>query len=196
MGQKQTCAAHQPMSTLPRKLCGATRNVRYGSQPDMCGALGYVGSGPEADRTAIAFRLAAVSVKRVVRTYRHIKTGWCSVHRVAHLGMATARNRHAADDGASNLWLCRSGSLRLTLVVRRRRAGWRQRKCKYNGRNNGYDCFHRDPLSISARQRRQRRYGSEPPLEVTNRSFVIGRCPLWVTSGHLQCKRACPLYPQ
>ena len=25
---------------------------------------------------------------------------------------------------------------------------------------------------------------------------VKGRCPLWVISGHLQCKMACPLYPQ
>ena len=22
------------------------------------------------------------------------------------------------------------------------------------------------------------------------------QCPLWVISGHLQCKKACPLYPQ
>ena len=22
------------------------------------------------------------------------------------------------------------------------------------------------------------------------------RCPLWVISGHLQCKKACPLYPR
>ena len=94
-----------------------------------------------------AFGLAVVSVKRVVRTYRHIKTGWCSARRVAHLGMAAAWNRHAADDGASNLWLCSSGSLRVTLVMHRRRAGRYQRKCKHSGRNNGSDCFHRDPLT-------------------------------------------------
>ena len=64
--------------------------------------------------------------------------------------MAAAWNRYAADDGASNLWLCSSGSLRVTLVVPRRRAGRRHRKCKRNSRNNGYDCFHRDPPSISA----------------------------------------------
>src|SRR3974390_2590713 len=93
--------------------------------------------------TATAFRLAVVSVKRVVRTYHHIKTGWCSTRRVAHLGMAAALNRNAADDGASNLWLCSGGSLRVTLV--RRRAGGHQRKYKHNGRNNGDDCFHRDP---------------------------------------------------
>ena len=23
-----------------------------------------------------------------------------------------------------------------------------------------------------------------------------GQCPLWVTSGHMQCKKACPLYPR
>jgi hypothetical protein len=23
-----------------------------------------------------------------------------------------------------------------------------------------------------------------------------GRCPLWVISGHMQCKEACPLYPR
>jgi hypothetical protein len=129
LGHKRTFAVHQRMSALCQKRTW----------------------------TATAFRLAVVSVKRVVRTYRHIKTSWCSARRVAHLGMAAARNRHAADDGASNLWLCSSGSLRVTLVVRRRRAGRHQRKCKHNGRNNGYDCFHRDPLSISARRCRQRR---------------------------------------
>ena len=98
-----------------------------------------------------AIRLAVVSVKRVVWTYRNIKTGWCSARRVAHLGMAAAWNRDAADDGASNLWLRSSGSLRVTLVVHRRGAGRYQRKCKHSGRNNGYDCFHRDPLKISAR---------------------------------------------
>ena len=108
--------------------------------------------GQKRTWTATAFRLAVVSVKRVVRTYRHIKTGWCSARRVAHLGVAAARNRHAADDGASNLWLCSTGSLRVTLLVRGRRAGRHQRKRKHNGRTNGYDCFQRDPLSISARQ--------------------------------------------
>jgi len=101
-------------------------------------------------------RLAAVSVKCIVRTYRHIKTGWCSTWRVAHLGMAAARNRHAANDGASNLRLCGSGSLRVMLAVRRFRAGRHQRKCKHNGRNKGYDCFHRYPPSTSASQCRQR----------------------------------------
>ncbi len=52
-----------------------------------------------------AFQLAPVSVKRVPRTCRHIKTSWCSAHRVAHLGMAAAWNRMAADDSASNLLL-------------------------------------------------------------------------------------------
>src|SRR5262245_56335111 len=28
------------------------------------------------------------------------------------------------------------------------------------------------------------------------RSVERGRCPLWVKSGHVQCKRACPLYPR
>jgi len=56
--------------------------------------------------------------------------------------MTAAWNRYAADDGASNLWLCSS----LTLLVLRRRAGRYRRECKHNGRNNGYDCFHRDPL--------------------------------------------------
>jgi hypothetical protein len=90
-------------------------------------------------------RLAAESVKRVVRTRFHIKTGWCSVWRVAYRWMAAASNGYAADDGASNLWLGNSGSLRVTFVVPRRRAGWHQRECKHNGRNNGYDYFHRDP---------------------------------------------------
>src|SRR4029453_4128096 len=73
------------------------------------------------DGTATAVRLAAVSVKRVVRTHRHIKTGWYSVWRVAHLWLAAAWNGHAADDGASNLWLCSSGSLCVTFVVPRHR---------------------------------------------------------------------------
>src|SRR4029078_7216729 len=92
--------------------------------------------------TGSAVRAPRVSVKRVVRTYRHIKTSWCSSRRVAHLGMAAAWNRYAAHNGASNLWLCSSGSPRVTLVVPRRRAGRYQRECKHNGRNNGYDCFH------------------------------------------------------
>ena len=25
---------------------------------------------------------------------------------------------------------------------------------------------------------------------------AVGRCPLWVISGHLQCKTACPLCPR
>jgi len=91
---------------------------------------------------ATAFRLASVSVKRVAWTCRHIKTGWCSPRRVAHLGMAAAWNGDAADDGASNLWLCSSGSLRVTFVLLRRRASGDQRECKHNGCNNGYDCFH------------------------------------------------------
>jgi hypothetical protein len=64
--------------------------------------------------------------------------------------MAAAWNGYAADDGASNLWLLRSsGSLRLTLVLSRR-AGGHQRKCKHNGRNDGYDCFHRDCFMLGA----------------------------------------------
>ena len=105
-------------------------------------------------RTAAAFRLAVVSVKRVVWTYRHIKTGWRSSRRVAHLRMAAARNRHAADNGASNLRLCSSGgNLRVTLVVRRRGTGRHRRKCKHNGRNNGYDCLHGDLLTTHERLR-------------------------------------------
>src|SRR4029453_8285427 len=101
------------------------------------------------DGTATAFRLAAVSVTRVVRTHRHIKTGWYSVWRVPHLWMAAAWNGHAAADGASNLWLCSSGSLCVTFVVPRHRAGRHQREYKHNDRNNGYDCIHRD-LSCKA----------------------------------------------
>jgi hypothetical protein len=101
--------------------------------------------GPKADMDRYRVRLAAESVKRVVRTHLHIKTGWCSVWRVAYRWMAAASNGYAADDGASNLWLGNRGSLRVTFVVPRRRAGWHQRECKHNGRNNGYDYFHRDP---------------------------------------------------
>ena len=86
--------------------------------------------------------VAAVSVKRVVRAGCHIKPSWSSARRVTHLAMAAAWNRHAAHDGASNLWLCSSGSLRVALMVFRRRAGRHQRNCNHNGRNNGYDYFH------------------------------------------------------
>src|SRR5262245_48726719 len=104
LGQKQTCGAQKGMSALALKA-------------DMCSALTDVRQGPRA-WTAAALRLAAVSVKRVVRTYRHIKTGWCSTRRVAHLGMAATWHGYAPDDGTSNLWLCSSGSLRVSCVVR------------------------------------------------------------------------------
>src|SRR5262249_28974833 len=65
---------------------------------------------------------------------------------VTHLGMAAAWNGNAADHGTSNLWLRSGGSLRVTLLLGRR-AGRYHRECKHNGRNNGYDCFHRDPPS-------------------------------------------------
>ena len=71
----------------------------------------------KADIRRHRVRLAAGSVKRVVRTHLHIKTGWCSVWRVAYRWMAAASNGYAADDGASNLWLGNSGSLRVTFVV-------------------------------------------------------------------------------
>jgi hypothetical protein len=152
--------------------------------------------------TAIAFRSAVVSVKRVVRTYRHIKTGWCSARRVAHLRMAAARNRHAADDGASNLWLCSSGGLRVTLVVGRRCAGRHQRKCKHNGRNNGSDCFHRNPLSISARRCRQRHclpfvgkwcavhFGQSHPHNVFADGGFGSRADIWVPTGRTSSQNA------
>ena len=91
--------------------------------------------------------LTAEAIKCVVRTCRDIKTGWCSPRRIADFGMAPAWNRHAADHGASNLLLWCSGSLRMTLVLRRR-AGGHHCKCKHNGRNNINDCFHRGPSSF------------------------------------------------
>src|SRR5262249_13766485 len=96
--------------------------------------------------TATAYRLTLISVKRVVRTYRHIETGRCSAGRVTHLGMAAAWNGNAADDGTSNLWLRSGGGLRVRFLFGRR-TGRYHRECKHNGRNNGYDCFHRDPPS-------------------------------------------------
>ena len=27
-------------------------------------------------------------------------------------------------------------------------------------------------------------------------AVAAAECPLWVISGHLQCKKSCPLYPQ
>jgi hypothetical protein len=120
--------------------------------------------------------------------------------------MAATWNRYAADDGASNLWLCSSGSLRVTLVVPRRRAGRHRRKCKHNGRNNGYDCFHASApralvdctVAVSAdglvehdaNLRRSDRVGPR-----ANRRNAAPECPLWVKSRHVQCKTPCPLCP-
>ena len=128
-----------------RRWCGPSLDIRFLPEADMCSARGYVRKASDASCTATAFSLAAVSVKRIVRTYRYIKTGWCSARRVTHLWMATAGNRHAADDRASNLWLCGGCSLRMTLVLRGLGAGRHQRKCEHNSRNNRYARFHRDP---------------------------------------------------
>ena len=143
--------------------------------------------------------------KGVVRTYRHIKTSWRSSRRVAHLGMAAAWNPNTADDGASNLWLCSSGGLRVTLLVLRLRAGRYQRKCKHDGRNNGYDCFHASALHELWRIVRWRSGLFEHDVDLrrsnrvgprANRRNAAPECPLWVKSGHLQRKHACPLYPR
>src|SRR5262249_46322870 len=123
--------------------------------------------------------------------------------------MAAAWNGHAADDGASNLWRCSSGGLRVTAVVPRRRAG-RHQQCKHNGRNNGCDCFHRDPhcMAMPATSLLSDKF---PPaqwvqcilysyrelsfanMEATK--FICWR-PLWVKSRHSRRKKSCPLYPQ
>jgi hypothetical protein len=113
--------------------------------------------------------------------------------------MAATWNRYAADDGASNLRLCSSGSLRVTLVMPRRRAGRHRRKRKHNGRNNGYDCFHASApralvdctVAVSAdglvehdvNLRRSDRVGPR-----ANRRNAAPECPLWVKSGHVQRK--------
>ena len=34
------------------------------------------------------------------------------------------------------------------------------------------------------------------PVVIELDSGPIWKCPLWVISGHMQCKKACPLYPQ
>src|SRR5262249_3357166 len=148
--QKRTCAVQKGMSAL----------------------------GQKQTWTATAFRLAAVSVKRVVRTYRHIKTGWYSADAVAHLGMAAAWNGHAADDGASILWLCSSGSLRVTAVVPRRRAG-RHQQCKHNGRNNGCDCFHRDPHCMAM---------PATSLRAANRPSPACRVAPTMVAGRAHCR--------
>jgi hypothetical protein len=122
--------------------------------------------------------------------------------------MAAAWNRYAADDGASNLWLRSSGSLRVTLVVPRRRAGRHQRKCKHNGRNNGYDCFHASApralvdctVAVSAdglvehdvNLRRSDRVGPR-----ANRRNAAPECPLWVagsTGRRNTCVKSPPMW--
>jgi len=94
-------------------------------------------------RSVTAFRLAAEAVQCVIRTRHHIKTGRCSPRRVAHLRMAAAWHRQAADHGASNLLLWSSVRLRVALVLSCC-VGRHKCKCKHNG-NDGYDCFHRGP---------------------------------------------------
>src|SRR5262249_36653410 len=166
--QKRTCAVQKGMSAL----------------------------GQKQTWTATAFRLAAVSVKRVVRTYRHIKTGWYSARRVAHLGMAAAWNGHAADDGASNLWRCSSGGLRVTAVVARGRGGPHQHG-KDKRRNKRGGCFPPGPR-LCARPANLLLSDKFPPaqwvqcilysyrelsfanMEATK--FICWR-PLWVTCG-------------
>jgi len=122
------------------------------------------------DGTATAFRLAAVSVKRVVRTHRHIKTGWYSVWRVAHLWMAAAWNGHAADDGASNLWLCSSGSLCVTFVVVR---GLHSRS--FDSRLMAGSCVAitaRPPIRLSTFNKRTNRPGPKPRPSARQRNMA------------------------
>ena len=116
--------------------------------------------------------------------------------------MAAAWNRNTADDGASNLWLCSSGGLRVTLLVLRLRAGRYQRKCKHDGRNNGYDCFHASALHELWRIVRWRSGLVEHDVDLrrsnrvgprANRRNAAPECPLWVKSGHVQCTRRCLL---
>ena len=94
-----------------------------------------------------------------------------------------------------------------TFAVHQRRAGRHQRKCKHNGRNNGYDCFHASApralvdctVAVSADGlvehdvylRRSDRVGPR-----TNRRNAAPECPLWVKSRHVQCTKPCPLYPR
>ena len=119
--------------------------------------------------------------------------------------MAAAWNRNTADDGASNLWLCSSGGLRVTLLVLRLRAGRYQRKCKHDGRNNGYDCFHASALHELWRIVRWRSGLVEHDVDLrrsnrvgprANRRNAAPECPLWVISRHVQYNSACPLYPR
>src|SRR5262249_26256166 len=45
------------------------------------------------------------------------------------------------------------------------------------------------PAHVTLRSEEARRLFSKP--------ITLGRrCPLWVKSGHMQCNRACPLYPR
>jgi hypothetical protein len=127
------------------RSCGPPLDIRFKPQQTSAANQTTSAKRQNASCTATASALAAVSVKRIIRTYRYIKTGWCSARRVTHLWMAAARNRYAADDRAGNLWLCGSCSLRMTLVLRGLGAGRHQRKREHNSRNNGYDRFHRDP---------------------------------------------------
>jgi hypothetical protein len=49
LGQKQTCAVHQPMSALPpiADICGATWDVRYGPKADISHRACHVCFTPE-----------------------------------------------------------------------------------------------------------------------------------------------------
>src|SRR5262245_6810935 len=120
--------------------------------------------------------------------------------------MAAAWNRNTADDGASNLWLCSSSGLRVTLLVLRLRAGRYQRKCKHDRRNNGYDCFHASALHELWRIVRWRSGLVEHDVNLRRSNRVGPRayrrnpapeCPLWVASTKADIRnRSCLLYPQ
>ena len=66
----------------------------------------------------------------------------------------------------------------------------RPRSLRYCTRKDRKDC---------AEIRRDDRASYRFKLDTKRRIHLrvaVGRCPLWVKSGHMQCKSTCPLYPR
>ena len=56
-------------------------------------------------------------------------------------------------------------------------------------------CAAAPPISVM-NSRRCIAPGRTTPFAMLNYYADQGQCPLWVKSGHLQCKTSCPLYPR
>jgi hypothetical protein len=81
----------------------------------------------------------------------------------------------------------------VTFVVHRLRAGRYQRKCKHSGRNNGSDCFHRDPptthkgfRSVPSLRRPGAALRRAPVIRGTGHEVRIRIAPAAIRSHHIR----------